>query len=217
MNSKAIGTILACLCTAMPALASADTGDVYVGLRGGVTRTGIDSGDLTLELRRRGHTGVTAAVDDKDAAGELYVGKMFSPKFGLELSLRSLGEYETAVTGTTPLTLEQLRHDVVDAGPKGGHAVAFGGRAQIPVAGSEVVIFAPRGGVLFWREDHDVFVGGGGVVNESNDGLGAFVALALEFHINRQFIFGLGAELVRPDSEGSNSQLFGQVEYRWGR
>jgi opacity protein-like surface antigen len=204
------GFALCVLACATPVLAQTEGGGLHFGLRGGVANTSIDSARLTQELRSRGHH-VTASVDDSSAAFNFYVAKRLSRHFALELGYLNIDEHDARVSGTTTQSADQLAQDVMQAQAKTGNAVSLMGRWQIPISGERVFLM-PRAGAFWWRSEADV-VTGSGTRSFSDDGLGFAAGLGLDFAVTPALHLGLGWELLRPDSQGSESLLFGQVEF----
>lgn len=198
---------------ALPCSAFAgDLGSYYVGVRGGVTASGIDSDAMTRQLKARGHA-VVATVDDSDAGGHLYIGKRVSLRSALELGYTELGRYDVRVTGTTALPLAQLARDIAATQPVSGHGVSLVLRHQIPLIGS--LALNPRLGGFYWRSENDI-VTNGARTRIDDDGFGLLIGLGLDYPVVAGLHLGLGWELQRPSSQGATSLLFGQAEYHFG-
>ncbi len=192
----------------LPGIASADTGDWYLGLRAGVAQASHDSAQLTRELRRRGNA-VTADVDDKDFGGVLYAGYRVHSHAAVELGYLRLGRYDTRLSGDLSQP-QALLDDSAEVFQGNGNALLLALRFDLPLYGP--VSFTPRLGGYWWTSETELNTAAG-TLDQRKDSAGLEVGLGFAVALGSQLKLGLNSELLRGSNHGSQGLHTLQIEY----
>lgn len=198
---------LVLLVTAGSAQAGALSDKFYLGLRGGISQSGINDAAVGAEINRRGHN-ITLVTDDNSPSGVLYAGYWLAPRAAVELGYIHLGSFDTRITGTSS-NPSRLATDIADVLPAlGGNGVTLALRYDQPLFGP--VSFVPRLGLVWSTVERKI-----GGVTRKDSGVSGMAGAGLNLRVGSGFQVGLGFDLLPIDTDAAQTQLYGDIEYRF--
>lgn len=166
--------------------ATAADSKLYFGIGAGVSQVLTSSRDLSEGLQARGHN-VDVDLDANEPGGEVYIGYKILPELAMELSLVTLGEFESRITGTTN-DLRQLQRDAAELQPKGNRAgPALAAAARLPWTDDLSVLI--RMGLFYWDAETEV-VNGTSTVTFEDDGVDPLIGLGLQYQMSKRWVVG---------------------------
>ena len=170
-----------------------------IGVRGGITQSGISDLRLSTALNARGHS-VTVREDETSRGLAVYVSGPWLRNFSWELEGSYQGEYRISVSGNVT-NLDQFVRDVQEESTLGaGHGLALRGRWHLPIAGG--FSFSPSVGMHYWTRDLELLLNGTRRT-VSDDDFGSVVGLELRYAFGRHWGLGLGTDVYVPDSHNA--------------
>jgi hypothetical protein len=209
LAGAALGLVAGSTLVSLPA-AAAEPG-VYAGVRGGLTYSTLDDGDLSGAIDAVAD-GASASADSSDFGGTVYVGFRFLPWLALEAGYVQLGEYDVTLQAedtAAGAVIDSAVRAVGDA----GRGVSVTARFDVPLG--ERFTLVPRAGVHTWDSEIEL-TAGSQRRKSTRDGLGVTGGLAVGYAINDQWNVGLSADYFVPSSR-NEIVIYGlQVEYAFG-
>lgn len=184
---------------------------IYLGIRGGVAHTNMDSANLTSNLRQRGQN-VTATVDDQDPFGSAYLGYRFMPNAAVELGYIHAGKYQAKISGS-PTSPQKLADEVADLTAGSGNGIALDLRLDVPLVQS--VDVTPRFGAYVWKTDFETNSGGNST-KHTKSGVGGHLGFGLTVKLPAHFRLGLGYDVMIPTASHTIGAGYAQLEYGFG-
>lgn len=184
---------------------------IYVGVRGGISQSSLDSGDIERRLVNAGFD-MDVSSDDRDSTWGVFGGYRWANGLGIEAGFLDLGEFDVAMEGETsdPDGLLPVAADVLgDAGYAGALTLGW----QWVVTDSFAV--TPRIGVYYWESENELS-NDGGQVRIEDSGTEITGGLALSWRLNRSWAIGLQWDAYDAGDHHDLHTWTASVEYTFG-
>lgn len=159
---------------------------IYVGVRGGISQSSLDSGDIERRLANAGFE-MEVSSDDSDTTWSLFGGYRWANGLGIEAGFVDLGEFDVAMEGETSDPdgfLPVAAGTLGDAGYAGALTLGW----QWAVTDSFAV--TPRIGLYYWESQNEL-TNGSGRVRIEDSGTEITGGLGFSWRLDPRWAIGL--------------------------
>ncbi len=184
---------------------------IYVGVRGGISQSTLDSGDIARRLAGAGFD-MEVSSDDSDSTWGLFGGYRWATGFGIEASVLDLGEFDVAMEGETSDPdgfLPVAAGTLGDAGYAGALTLGW----QWAVTGSFAV--TPRIGLYYWESESELS-SGSEQVRVEDSGTEITGGVALSWRLNPRWAIGLQWDAYDAGDHHDLQTWTASIEYVFG-
>ncbi|WP_293387395.1 Calx-beta domain-containing protein [Nevskia sp.] len=197
----------------LPAVADSTTG-WFAGGRIGASFSTRRNEDFSRELSAEGHV-ATVDVEHQTTGFSFYGGYQFSQALGLEISYYDLGRFHIGID-SNEADQQRLADDAVKLAPRSGRGAA--------AAWHGVLLLFPglaletRLGAAYLAEKRTLHNADGTVLAIDREHLPALTGgLGLSLNLASNLTLGFGSQFYDPIGQGAVTQVYGQLEFQFGR
>ena len=165
MLRRRVWAVVVCLAaTGAVANAAETAAGPYLGVRGGISESSLNAGDVEQRLAGAGFA-MDVSIDDRESTWSLFGGYRWANGLGIEASYVDLGEFDVSMAGSTSNPgglLPAAADGLADAG--WGGAVTLGWQWSL----TSSFAITPRIGMYYWESERELANAAGSVkTNES--------------------------------------------------
>ena len=209
-----VGLVLATT-AALPLPAAADTTTGwFAGGRIGASFSSRKNDEFSRELRAEGHV-ATVDAEHETTGFSFYGGYQFSQALGLELSYYDLGLFHIGID-SSEADQQRLADDAVKLAPRSGRGVAAAWHGVLPLFPG--LALETRLGAAYLAEKRILHNADRTVLAVDHEHLPALTAgLGLSLNLASNLTLGFGSQLYDPIGQGAVTQVYGQLEFQFGK
>lgn len=200
---------------ALPMTAAADsTTGWFAGSRISASFSSRKNSEFSRELSAEGHAATVNA--EQEATGfSVYGGYQFSKMLGLELSYYDLGRFNMTID-SNEADQQKLAEDALKLAPRSGRGGGAAWHGVLPLLPK--LALETRLGAAYMAGKRTLHNADRSVLAVDHEHLLALTAgLGLSLNLTSNMTLGFGSQLYDPIGQGAVTQVYGQLEFQFGK